>query len=62
MKGSGTTPRDSSKLKVEVLLKTFLVQHKYEHTNNLKHVYEYEQVITMQDIKRERERERERES
>ena len=58
MKGSGTTPRDFSKLRVEVLLEALLIQHKFGHTNNIKHVYEYEQVIIMQEIKRERELER----
>ena len=48
MKCSRTTPRDSSKLRVEVLLKALLIEHKCGHTNNIKHVYEYEQVIIMQ--------------
>ena len=52
VKGFGTTPRDSFKLRVEVLLEAPLVQYKCEHTNNIKHVYDYEQVITVQDIKR----------
>ena len=51
MKGSGTTPLDSSKLRVEVLFEALLVQHKCGHTNNTKHIYEYEQVITIQDIR-----------
>ena len=47
VKDLGTTPRDSSKLRVEVLLKALLIEHKCGHTNNIKHIYEYEQVITM---------------
>jgi len=38
MKGSGLSPLDSSKLRVEVLYEALLVQHKYGHTNNTKHV------------------------
>ena len=37
MKSSETTPLDSSKLRVEVLLKALLVEHKCEHTNYIKH-------------------------
>ena len=51
MKGSRTTPRDSSKLRVEVLLEALLIQHKCGHTNNIKHVYNMNNVITIQDIK-----------
>ena len=44
MKGSETTPLDSSKLRVEMLLKALLVEHKCEHTNNTKHVYDMSNV------------------
>ena len=54
--GSGTTLRDSSKLRVEVLLEAFLIQHKCGYANNTKRVYEYEQVITMRDIRELREK------
>ena len=40
VKDSETIPLDSSRLKVDVLLKAFLIQHKYGHTNNTKHVYD----------------------
>ena len=40
VKGSETTPRYFSKLRVEVLLEALLVQHKCGHTNNAKHVYD----------------------
>ena len=33
VKDSGTTPRDFSKLRVEVLYEALLVQHKYGHIN-----------------------------
>ena len=46
MKGSGATPRDSSKLKVEVLLEALLVQYKCGHTQTI-----YEQCKAMQDIR-----------
>jgi len=52
MKDSGITPRDSSKLRVEVLLEALLVEHKCGHKQY--QAYEYEQCITMQDIKRDR--------
>ena len=35
MKGSGTTPRDSSKLRVEVLYEALLVQHKCGPTQTI---------------------------
>jgi len=35
VKGSGTTRRDSSKLRVEVILEALLVQHNCGHTNNI---------------------------
>ena len=54
VKSFGTTPRDSSKLRVEVPLEALLVQHKCGYTNNTKHVYNMSNVITMQDIKRDR--------
>jgi len=54
VKGSGTPLLDSSRLRVEVLLKALLVEHKCGHTNNIKHIYEYEQCKAMQDIKRDR--------
>jgi len=44
VKGSGTTPRDFSKLRVEVLFEALLVQHKCGHTNNTKHVYDMNNV------------------
>ena len=57
VKGSETTPRDSSKLRVEVLLETLLVQHKCGHTNNIKHVYDMNNKNNARYIKRELERE-----
>ena len=33
-----------------------MVEHKWEHTNNTKHVYEYEQCKVMQDIRERVER------
>jgi len=45
MKSSATTPLDFSKLRVEVLLKALLVEHKCEHTNNTKHVYNMSNVV-----------------
>ena len=54
MKGSGTTPLDSSRLRVEVLLKSLLVEHKCGHINSTKHIYEYEQCKAMKDIKRDK--------
>jgi len=53
MKGTETTPRDSSKLRVKVILEALLVQHKCRHTNNTKHVNNMSNVITIQDIKRD---------
>ena len=50
VKGFGTTPRDSSKLRVEVLYKALLVQHKCGHTQ-LYLAYEYVQYKEMQDIR-----------
>ena len=44
VKGFETTPRDSSKLRVEVLLEALLFQHKYGHTNSTKHVYDMNNV------------------
>ena len=38
MMDSGTTPRDSSKLRVKGLLKALLVQHKYGRTNYIYHM------------------------
>jgi len=35
VKGSGTTPQDFSKLRVEVLYEALLVQHKYGHTQTI---------------------------
>ena len=52
MKDSRTTLLDSSRLRVEVLLKTLLVEHKWAQKLYL--AYDYEQVIIMQDIKRDR--------
>jgi len=38
VKGSGLSSLDSSILRVELLCEALLVQHKYGHTNNTKHV------------------------
>ena len=51
MKGSGLSPRDSSKLRVEVLYEALLVQHKYGHTHILYLANEYVQYEAMQDIR-----------
>ena len=50
VKGSETTPRDSSKLRVEMLYEVLLIQHKCEHTQ-LYLTYEYVQYNAMQDIR-----------
>ena len=47
IKGSVTTPLDSSELRVKMLLKTFLDEYKRGHTNNTKYAYEYEQCKAM---------------
>jgi len=44
VKGFRATPRDSSKLRVDVLLEALLVQHKCGHTTNTKHVYNMSNV------------------
>ena len=38
VKGSETTPQDSSKLRVEVLYKAVLVQHKCGHTQTISRI------------------------
>ena len=55
MKGTETTPQDSSKLRVEVIIEALLVQHKCRHTKNTntKHVNNMSNVIMIQDIKRD---------
>jgi len=50
VKGSGLSPRDSSKLRVHVLYEALLVQHKYGHTQ-LYLAHEYVQYKVMQDIR-----------
>jgi len=50
VKGSGLSPRDSFKLRVEVLYEALLVQHKYGHTQ-LYLAYEYVQYKLMQNIR-----------
>jgi len=49
VKSSELSPRDSSKLRVEVLYEALLVQHKYE-THKVYLANEYVQYKAMQDI------------
>ena len=50
MKGSGLSPQDSSRLRVEVLYKALLFQHECGHTQ-LYLAYQYVQYKSMQDIR-----------
>ena len=50
MKGSELSPRDYSKLRVEVLYEALLVQYKYGHTQ-ICLAYEYVQYKAMQHIR-----------
>jgi len=52
--GSETTSRDSSKLRVDVLLEALSIQHKCGHTTNTKYVYD------MNNVKQCKMREREK--
>ena len=56
VKDSGTTPRDSSKFRVEVLYEALLIQHQCGHTHKLYLAYEYVQYKAIQDIRERVER------